>query len=762
MKARDRIKKILARRILVLDGALGTELHKMGMPGGVSPEIWCMKNPAVISQIYSDYKEAGADILYTSSFGANREKLSQYNFDDVALLNKKLALIAKKVAGKDIMVAGDIGPTGRFIKPFGELDFDKAVGIFKEQAKGLLSGGVDLFVIETMMDVQEARAALIAVKEVTDKFTMVTMTYEKHGRTLSGNDPVSALITLQSLGADAVGCNCSTGPKDMLKIISLMKPFKKVPLIAKPNAGVPKLLGNETVFDMTPYKFASFAGRFAASGVSMLGGCCGTTPEHIYRLKNALKGKKLDKAKKEQFNGLSSPRSYFVFGNRRRCGIVGEKINPTGKKHLKHELSCGKIGLVRDIAKEQETNGADLLDVNVGASGVDEKKAMSSVISTLSVSTKLPLVIDSSNARVMESALRLYPGRALINSVSGEKNNLKNLLPIVKKYGAMFILLPLTDKGIPSTLRERKSVIKKIIKKAQDLGIDKEDIIVDGLVMAFSADQAAPIKTIKTVEWCSKTLRQKTIVGLSNISFGMPRRDLINAAFLRIMENMGLTLAIADPSVRRIKSDRAAERLLLGKDNDGLIFIARHAESPALKAKKKKIKSLNYGEKIFKAIMDGNKEGILPSLRASVRGGEKALKLLEGHMIPAVIRVGELFDRKVYFLPQLIASAETMKKGFSFLEPYLKREAFDKRKKAIILMATVKGDIHDIGKNIVTLMLKNHSFRVIDLGKDVSAKKIIKEIKRHSPDMVGLSALMTTTMVNMRDVIELAENEGLD
>jgi len=761
MNARDKIKKILNRRVLILDGASGTELHKRGMPAGTSPEIWCMENPGVISGIHLDYKNVGADIVYTSTFGANREKLSQYDFSNVSLLNRKLAITARNAVGKETMVAGDIGPTGRFIKPFGDLDFDKAVGIFKEQAKALISGGVDLFIIETMMDIQEARAALIAVREITDKFTMVTMTYEKHCRTLSGNDPVSALITLQSLGADAVGCNCSTGPADMLKIVKLMKPFAKVPILAKPNAGIPKLVGTKTFFDMTPEKFGSFGGKFLSSGAGILGGCCGTTPKHIECLKKTVRGKKTKVGRGDSIYALSSPRSYFVFGKKMRAGIVGERINPTGKKKMQAELLHGKIGLIRDTAKEQESNGADLLDINVGAPGVNEEKAMALALSTIIRTTNLPLVIDSSNPKVIERALRLYPGRALINSVSGEKKKIKNLLPLVKKYGAMFVLLPLTDKGIPHTFLKRKFVIKKIIGIALKLGIKKEDIISDGLVMAFSSDEQAPIETLKTIEWCRESLNCKTIIGLSNVSFGMPRRDLINAAFLKLAEQKGVTLAITDPVIRKIKSDRLAENLLLGRDKGGSKFIKHYARSPLLKKEKKRKEGLSHSGKIFKAIVDGDKEGIVDFVKISLKENKNASELLKKYMIPAVIRVGELFDRKIYFLPQLIASAETMKKGFKFLEPYLKEKKSESRKRALILIATVEGDIHDIGKNIVSLMLKNHGFSVIDLGKDISSKRIMHEIKRHSPDIVGLSALMTTTMVNMGKIIESVEEEGL-
>ena len=755
-KVKYKISEILKKRLVILDGASGTELHKNGMPAGVCPEKWCIENPDVISGIHVDYSNVGADVVYTCTFGANRIKLAQHNIKNVKEINRKLAILAKKAVGRNSLVAGDIGPTGSFIKPFGDLDFEEAVDIFKEQVKGLLLGGVDLFVIETMMDIQEARAALIAVKELTNKFTAVTMTYEKHNKTLSGNDPISSLITLQSLGADAVGCNCSTGPDGMLKIISRMKPYAKIPLIAKPNAGIPKLVENKTYFDMNPKTFASFGSKFLSSGVNLLGGCCGTTPEHIYELKKEVKNKKSVKPLRNSITALSSARGYFIVEGKKDLSIIGEKINPTGKKNLQKELLRDKMTLVRQLAKEQENNGASLLDVNVGVPGINEKKAMNSAISNLSLISEVPLVIDSSSEKTLETALRLYPGRALINSISDKT---KKLLSVAKKYGAMFILLPIAGKKIPKTCGERKNIIKKILKQAKKEGFTSDDIIVDGLLMAFSSDQKAPLEVLKTIKWCSSTLKINTVVGLSNVSFGMPGRSVINASFLSLAREQGLTFAIADPVIKKAKQDRLARALLLNKDKNGAKFIAYYSGKKEKIAKEEK--HISIEQKIYNAILNGDKENILRLIKSALGSGAKAINLLEKYMIPSVIHVGKLFDKKEYFLPQLIASAEAMKKGFQVLEPSLKKEK-KKRKKAIVLIATVKGDIHDIGKNIVTLMLKNHGFQIIDLGKDVSPRKIIRAIKTHNPEIAGLSALMTTTMVNMQEVIELAEEEGLN
>ncbi|MBU2102335.1 MAG: homocysteine S-methyltransferase family protein, partial [Candidatus Omnitrophica bacterium] len=457
------IRALFKKKIVILDGAAGTEFQARGMPPGACPEIWCVDNSDIVRDVHRAYVEAGADVIYTCTFGANRAKLAQHKRDDVVAINTTLARIARGAAGAKSLVAGDIGPTGAFIKPFGELAFEEAVDIFKEQVRGLLAGGVDLFVIETMIDIQEARAALLAVKEVTRAPVIVTMTFEKSGRTLSGNDPVSALITLQSLGADVVGCNCSVGPAQMCNMIRAMKPYAMVPLVAKPNAGLPRLVNEKTVFTMKAKQFAAFGPRLVAAGASAIGGCCGTTPRYINELRGTLVRSKPQRLGRKTLRALSSARGFVALENRQEFFVVGEKINPTGKQKLQVELSAGNFTLLRELARTQEAAGAKLLDVNVGMSGVDEAALMCQAIGVLAVSSILPLVIDSSNPAVIEEALRFYPGRALINSISGEEKKVKGLLRSAKKYGAMVILLPIAGKKIPQTVPQRIKVIKDIL-----------------------------------------------------------------------------------------------------------------------------------------------------------------------------------------------------------------------------------------------------------------------------------------------------------
>lgn len=760
MNTRKRIESLLKKRVILLDGAMGTELHRYGMLQGALPETWALENPDILRQIHRGYRESGSDIIYTATFGANRIKLASKKIKNVKEINRDLCSLAKEEAGANCFVAGDIGPLGVFIEPFGALAFEEAVDIFKEQIKAQLSAGVDLFVIETMMDIQEARAALLAVKELCDKFTIVSMTYEHSGRTLNGTTPLSALITLQSLGADCVGANCSTGPADMLKIIKALKPYSKVPIAVKPNAGIPELIGGQAHFNMKAHDFGVFAPKFASYGINMFGGCCGTTPEHIRAAKIKLSGKKPISPLRKSISALSSASSCRIFKEQKDVFIIGESINPTGKPLFQQELKKGKMTLLRRLANEQKDNGADLLDVNIGIPQANEEKLMLRAISILSRITDLALAIDSSNINVIEKALRFYPGRALINSISGEDAKLKPLLDIAKKYGAMFIALPIAGKTLPANISERKKVIKKIFQEAKALGFSKEDFIVDCLVLTVSSHPQAAVEVLKTISWCKKEFKADSIIGLSNISFGLPRREIINTTFLNMAKKFGLTFAIANPLQKKNFIDIKAKALLLNKKNAATDFIKHYSKKPDKKINYRAGKILPAEKELQKAVIEGNRQDIAGLVRALLKTGKNPFSIMQDILIPAIIKVGELFETKEYFLPQLIASAEAMKRGTEVLSPYIKKQG-KKEKKAIVMLATVQGDIHDIGKNIVSLLLENHGFEIIDLGKDVSAQKIIQAIKMYKPNMVGLSALMTTTMVNMKQVIELANRENL-
>lgn len=739
--------------IRVLDGATGTELQKRGMPSGVCPEQWVCENPNVLIEIQKEYIENGSDIVYTCTLGGNGLKLKDYGIDDVVRINREAARISKKAADGKALVAGDIAPTGQLMQPFGDYTFEEIVDVYKEQVKGLLEGGVDLFVIETMMDIQEARAALLAVKESCDLPAIVTMTFEKGGHTINGTDPLTALVTLQSLGADAVGCNCSTGPREMLEIIRALKPYARVPLVAKPNAGLPRLVNGKTVFDMNADEFASYANSFIEAGVNLLGGCCGTSPEFIRKVAPIVKGRKCRGI--EGTDGVlllsSSRRTVFIDKCLPLC-VIGERLNPTGRKKLREELLAGSMDLVSEYAMEQVEEGASVLDVNAGVPGIDEVKTLTDMVSHLSMLVQAPLCLDSSSPEALESALRVYPGRALINSVSGEEVKLQKVLPVAAKYGAAFVLLPVEDAGVPEDAGERIRIIQRVFEEAQKYGYTRSDILVDGLVMTIASNQAASLETLKVLQWCNETFGANTIVGLSNVSHGLPERNWINTAFLAMAMAAGLSAAIMNPGAETLIHIKRAGDALTGKDSNSLGYIQAYSGDAKAKDEKKQ------GDPVYNAILEGLSGEACTSIQAALNRGETPGKILDDHLIPAITKVGELYERKTYFLPQLIQSAEAMKAAMQLLSPLLHLAGCEASKGRVVL-ATVRGDIHDIGKNIVGLMLRNYGFEVLDLGKDVPAEMIVQKAREVSANVIGLSALMTTTMVEMRHVVQLAREQ---
>ena len=770
---REELFELIRNRIVILDGATGTEMQKSGLPAGVSPELWSLENPDISAGIYRSYAESGSDILYTCTFGGTPWKLDEYGAAErTEEINRVIAETAVKTAesirnetGKKIYIAGDIGPCGRFIMPFGDLDFEGAVNGFKRQVRGLLAGGVDLFVIETQIDIQECRAALIAVKELTDKPVIVSMTFDESGRSLNGTSPEAMAVILQSLGADIIGTNCSTGPAEMCKIIRRITETVTVPVMAKPNAGMPIISGGKTVFPMGPEDFSAFAEDFVKAGVNIMGGCCGTNPDHIRLLAGRMEGLVPVDIAANDSSVLSSATDILSTGRKSPVRIIGERINPTGKKKLQQELKNGNMGYVRKLAREQAAAGADLLDLNAGMPGIDEKQTLLNIISTVVPAVHVPLVIDSSDPDIVEAAVRYYPGRALINSISAEKEKLEKLLPAAAKYGAMFIALPLADNELPERSGRRIELIEEIYKTAEKYGYSRKDIIVDGLVMTVSSSRDAAAETLKTVRWAAEQ-GFGTVLGLSNVSFGLPERGWVNSSFFAMAAAAGLSWAIANPSHELLMNTKAASDVLTGRDADARNYIEKFssAESSSAEVKKEKApekSSMSIGQLIADAIVEGRRDDIEAYCRTALDENIKPSALLEKEMIPAIMTVGDYYDQKKYFLPQLIASAETMERGFSVLEPVLKASG-ESRKKGTVVFATVQGDIHDIGKNIVVLLLRNFGFEVVDLGKDVPAEAIVKAAEEHNADIIGLSALMTTTMVRMPEVVGLVREKGLN
>lgn len=757
------IKNLCSKGVVILDGATGTELQRRGLKTGVCPEIWALENREVLIELQREYVNAGSNIVYSFTFGGNKLKLEEYGLGEkVVEINKALAQISKEAVGDKAYVAGSISSTGRQIKPYGDTFFEDVVDSFKVQIRGLVEGGVDLLVIETMSDIQEARAALIAAKETTDLPVMVSITFDKDEKTLTGTDPVVALQTLQSLGADVVGCNCSTGPEQMISIIEKMKKYAKVPLLAKPNAGMPTLVDGKTCFDMKPVDFAKAGVKLVEAGVNIIGGCCGTNPDFIEQLTINVKDLNTNAPNKKSPPMLTSVRKALFVGLDYPFAVIGERINPTGKKTLQQDLRDGKTTVIAKYAKEQLEAGSSILDVNVGMPGIDEKATMLMAVEYLSSTSDLPLCIDSSTPEVIEAAVRIYPGRALINSVSLETVKIKKVLPVAKKYGAMFIALPVDDQGVPDTLDKMKDNMKKILKEAKKYDLDEGDIIADGMVMAASANQAFAKQTLDYVEWCTKKHGLATVLGLSNVSFGLPERKWINSSFLAMAMGKGLSLAIANPSSELLINTVRACEVLNGKDVNCVNYLNVFSQAVTQESKNMgTVKEANNTLELYNAVISGNKAGILDIFKKAVSEGFKMDLLVNEYVIPAIGEVGKRFGDGTFFLPQLLMSAEAVKKVMEYVESSQDVKALNTNKVGTVLIATVKGDIHDIGKNIVALLLRNHNFNVIDLGKDVDSEHIVDEAIKLNADIVALSALMTTTMIEMKEVVRIAKMKKL-
>ena len=797
---REEFSTLNKDHILYLDGATGSNLVKAGMPSGVCPEQWILEHRDVMLKLQKDYVQAGTNILYAPTFTANRVKLAEYHLEkNMSAMIHELVAISRDAAasspGHTVLVAGDLTMTGEQLKPMGKMELEELIDIYKEQILSMVDAGVDLLVVETMMSLAETRAALIAAKEVCDLPVIATLTFEADGRTLFGTDAKTAAIVLESLGASAIGANCSTGPAQMESIISDMVTHTGIPVIAKPNAGLPFLDENgNTCYNMEAEEFTEEMEVLVNAGATILGGCCGTTPEFIRQIHDRFgtKAKVTAGRRPEGIRYLTSERITHSFGLEDGFFVVGERINPTGKKALQAQLREGSFEKVIQFAEEQESCGAKVLDINMGMSGIDEKASMLRALEEVSGVTNLPLSLDSSYVEVLEAALRHYPGRALVNSVSLETEKFEKLLPIVAKYGAMFILLPLSDAGLPKDIDEKKEIIHKIYDRATSLGMSKEDIVVDGLVATVGANPKAALETLETIRYC-KANGFATICGLSNISFAMPERSFVNTAFLTLAIQAGLTMAIANPSQELLVSCALATDLLLNKEEAALRYIEyaggvreRREEKEAELARKLSLlesqgtangQTSNAGsvekaavekgpqinemqDKLKTAVLKGNRNGIVKITKEALESGEKPVELLNQVLLPAINQVGEYFDQGKYFLPQLIASAEAMKNSIEVLEPLLQTGSAGEEM-PVVVIATVEGDIHDIGKNLVALMLKNHGFHVIDLGKDVPQAKILETAREHHAEFIALSALMTTTMQRMREIVAAAKQEGI-
>jgi 5-methyltetrahydrofolate--homocysteine methyltransferase len=754
----------IRERVLVLDGAMGTMLQERGLKPGQSPEELNLTMPEVVAGVHREYIEAGADIIVTNTFGGNREKLSHYGLEGkLREINAAAVAIARSVAGDGAYVGGSIGPTGKFVEPVGDLTFDEMKDIFSEQAQALIGAGADLITFETFLDIKEIRAGVIAVREISPDIPVVAqLTFDDNGRSVLGTPPEAAAITLEAAGADIVGSNCGLGVDGIYQILAAMRRVTRLPLISQANAGLPLLRDGKTVFPATPEEMTAYHDRLLQLGGRIIGGCCGTTPAHIRAMREALADR--DQSWREigppkGVTFLSSRSGWAAIGGESPVAIIGERINPTGKKGFVAELAEGKVSYIRREAMEQVAAGASLLDVNVGAPGIDEPAAMERAVFCASGAVNAPLVLDSSSPAALERGLKAADGKVLVNSVSGEEKSLSRVLPLIKKYGAAVIGLTLDEGGIPETGEGRAVVAAKILAATEKAGIAADNLVIDCLTLTVSAEQKRARETLRAIRLVKERLRLNTVLGVSNISFGLPRRPLISSAFFAMAMEAGLDAAIVNPKEEAMMDSWRSVMVLLNRDPKATAYIEAYKGAAATTGEPPRERPLDIQGRLATAVINGDRENIVPLVEEALREGLSPLAVSNEGLVPGLEEVGRRFECNQFFLPQVMSSADTMQAAFARLKEEMKGASFESRGK--ILMATVEGDIHDIGKNIVCTLLENHGFEVIDLGKNVPAERIISAALEHRVDAVGLSALMTTTMAEMGNVLDRLKGAGI-
>lgn len=737
-------KKFLAtKEFVLLDGAMGTLIQKSGVKYDSVPETLNITHPELIESFHKAYADAGSDIVYANTFGANGYKLKESGYSVDKIIKSGVENAKKAVQGTDCLVALDIGPIGQLLEPAGSLSFDEAYDYFKEQ---ILAGeGADVIVFETMTDLYELKAAVLAAKENCDKPIIATMTFERNGRTFTGVSPAAAAVTLTGLGVDALGVNCSLGPDELEGVVSEMSKYTDLPIVIKANAGLPDPNSNE--YDIMPDKFAHCVADLLKYGVKIVGGCCGTTPEYIAEIKRMLADKSYQPQKKSVDTTVCSASTVVEINGPR---IIGERINPTGKKLFKQALVDNNIDYILTQALSQVNGGAEILDVNVGHPEIDEKKMMVRVLKAIQSVCDAPLQIDSTKPDVLDSGLRYYNGKPIVNSVNGEEKSLSTVLPLVKKYGASVVGLTLDENGIPKTAEGRFEIAKRIVSRAEAIGIDRRDVYIDCLTLTVSAEQDACRETLKALHRVKTELGCKTCLGVSNISFGLPNRELVNRTFLTMAMEEGLDLPIINPNVESMTGAVRAYRVLSGIDKNSVEFInAYNDAAPAATSAPK-----NTEVDIFTAVYNGLKsEGAAVTKR--LLETVDAMQIVNEMLIPALDRVGDDFEKNKIFLPQLIQSANTAQECFEVIKNHISKTSGSPVSKGKIILATVKGDIHDIGKNIVKVLLDNYGYTVVDLGRDVDPQLVVDTAVEQNIKMIGLSALMTTTLKSMEDTIKL-------
>jgi len=739
------------KELLFFDGGMGTLLQKEGLLPGESPETWNIEKPEIIRKIHKSYRDAGSQILLTNTFGANRIKYhdARYSLKDIV----EAAVQNVKSIGEHVVVALDIGPTGKLLKPVGDLSFDDAYEAFKEVMVYGEQAGADLIHIETMSDTYEVKAAVLAAKENTSLPVFVTMIFDERGKLLTGGDVATAVTLLEGLRVDALGINCGMGPKQMLTVLKEVAAHTSLPIIVKPNAGLPKQKNGETYYDVTPEEFAKDLQELVRNGACIIGGCCGTTPEHIAAMVDACKGMEIVMPTPKEKTMISSYGQAVELGD--TPVIIGERINPTGKSKFKQALKEHNIDYILKEAVMQQEKGAHILDVNVGLPDIDEVSMMKEAVQEIQSIVNLPLQIDTVHVKALDAAMRIYNGKPMVNSVSGKQESMDAVFPLVKKYGGVVVGLTLDENGIPDTPMERALIAGKIIKEAEKYGIQKKDIVIDVLTLTISSEPDSAKTTLEALKLVREMYQVRTVLGVSNISFGLPNRPMINAYFYAMAMQSGLTAGIINPSSELMMNAYRSYCALMSHDKncqDYIEYCSQKQDAPAIATEPTQLNLQNVIEKGLK------EEAGLAAKNLLVE--KKPLDIIQEYLIPALDKVGKGFEQGTVFLPQLLMSAEAAKQAFEILKEQMSKQGETNIKKEKILLATVKGDIHDIGKNIVKVLLENYSFEVVDLGKDVEPERIVKTVCEQNIRLVGLSALMTTTVVSMEETISLLRDKA--
>ena len=730
-------------RYYLLDGGMGTMLQVRGLEAGGAPERLNLERPDVVREVHRAYVAAGADIITTNTFGASAHKLGE----DPSPFIRTAVTLAREAGAP--LVAQDIGPLGAMLEPMGSMPFEEAYNQFAQQVEAGKEAGADLILIETMSDLLEAKAALLAAKEHSDLPVLVTITFGEDGRTFLGTEPATAAVTLTALGADAVGINCSLGPKDLVPMVRQMLAATHLPILVQPNAGIPHIEEGKTVFDVGPEEFGRWAETFLNDGVGLLGGCCGTTPDHIAALKRAMEGRK---PRLRQKDGLCRAAGWqkVVTLDLGTIAVVGERINPTGRKALKEALYSGDYTYAAELAISQEQEGVELLLINAGLPDIDEREALPKLVQAVQRVSPLPLILDCSDPVALERALRVYSGRPILNSVNGDPESMKAMLPLAARYGAAIVALAMDDTGIAHTAEGRVEAARKIVAAGETLGIPKEDFFIDCLTMSASVSQDEALVAVDAIRQI-RAMGLKTILGVSNVSHGLPGRSALNAAFLSAALTAGLNLAIINSADRRMMEAAAACKVLSGQDQGATDYIAANAKVTPAEAAAKPASTLS------ELILSGKKSEV-PAAAEALMEKLSPLEVIQGHIVTALDEVGRRYEAGHIFLPQLMASAEAVKEAFTVINRYLPEGAGEK---GTIVLATVKGDVHDIGKNIVRMLLENYGYRTVDLGRDVAPETVVEAIIRENAPLVGLSSLMTTTAQNIAVTIQAIRAAGL-